>query len=448
VVGVVGQVTHNKALSMAGLVIGGIGGLGALASGAGLLGDGSGIFGAAPTTAAGADAASAGTLDSVVNATAGTWNSTSGVTSGGVGGAVDSGTWDAGASAGAGTAGGVDTVDQATGDVITAPAAAGGGPAAASTDTVNPAIFATKAEAVNPADTSSLPAAGDVRPAWEAAATPPPSVPGPQPGAGGPGAVPAGTSTPAPPSLGEVSKTGNTGLAAPGSGSDGASSGWGTGLLDFANKNPVVALGVLQSAGSALSGAFSTLTPAQVNAYNAQAAANDAAAALTKQQTANLNMPKSVAQSAPVTGSAQLVPIAAQPPPPAAKPGFYQSGAGAVSTCNGSGGMTSHPSNPAVPNSLLQAQKASLAQQQRQLADQLAATRESAGRQEAGQIAATAATQEQGFWIGLQSSQGFEAAAKWLVFDPAPPATPVAPIRTSDGMVGDVGERPTDATVH
>jgi hypothetical protein len=37
-------------------------------------------------------------------------------------------------------------------------------------------------------------------------------------------------------------------------------------------------------------------------------------------------------------------------------------------------------------NSLLQAQKASLAQQQRQLADQLATTRESSGRQEAGQI--------------------------------------------------------------
>jgi hypothetical protein len=53
--------------------------------------------------------------------------------------------------------------------------------------------------------------------------------------------------------------------------------------------------------------------------------------------------------------------------------------------------MTSHPSDAAVPNPLLQAQKASLAQEQLQLADQLASTRESSGRQEAGQIAATAA---------------------------------------------------------
>jgi hypothetical protein len=56
-------------------------------------------------------------------------------------------------------------------------------------------------------------------------------------------------------------------------------------------------------------------------------------------------------------------------------------------------------------------------------------------------------------WIGLQSSQGVLAAvANWLVFsDPAPPAPPamtVAPIRTSDGMFGDIGGRPTDATVH
>jgi hypothetical protein len=166
------------------------------------------------------------------------------------------------------------------------------------------------------------------KPVWETPAPPnaaavdpmaAPSVPGPQPGAGGPGAVPQGSSTPAPASLGEVPKTGNTGLAAP------SSSGFGdaaSGILDFANKNPVVALGLLQAAGSGLSGAFSTLTPAQANAYNAQAAANDAAAAFTKSQTANLQMPKSVAASAPVTGTAQLVPIAAQPPPPAAKPGF------------------------------------------------------------------------------------------------------------------------------
>jgi hypothetical protein len=95
--------------------------------------------------------------------------------------------------------------------------------------------------------------------------------------------------------------------------------------VDYAGEHPVIALGALQAGGSLLTGAFSTLTPAQVNAYNAQAAANDAAAAFTRSQTQNLQMPKSVAYSAPVTGSAQLVPIAAQPtaaPAAAPAPGF------------------------------------------------------------------------------------------------------------------------------
>ena len=87
-------------------------------------------------------------------------------------------------------------------------------------------------------------------------------------------------------------------------------------LLAFVGKNPVVALGALQAGGSLLSGLTSTVTPAQVTALNAQAAANDAAAALQKQQTANLAMPKAVASSAPVTGTpATLV-------PPNATPGF------------------------------------------------------------------------------------------------------------------------------
>ena len=87
-----------------------------------------------------------------------------------------------------------------------------------------------------------------------------------------------------------------------------------SGLLDFANKNPVVTLGALQSAGSLLSGAFSTLTPAQVNALNGQAAANNAAASLTTQQVANLAAPKAVASSAPVTGTPQtLVPPPTSP---------------------------------------------------------------------------------------------------------------------------------------
>lgn len=84
-------------------------------------------------------------------------------------------------------------------------------------------------------------------------------------------------------------------------------------LVAYANKNPIVAYGALQAGGTLLSGLTSTLTPAQVSALNAQAAQNNAAAALTTQQTANLAMPKAVASSAPVTGTpAALVPQAAQ----------------------------------------------------------------------------------------------------------------------------------------
>jgi hypothetical protein len=94
----------------------------------------------------------------------------------------------------------------------------------------------------------------------------------------------------------------------------GGISGALSGILSFANKNPVVAMGAIQAGGSFLSGLTSTLTPAQAAQANAQAAANDAAAALTKQQTANLAMPKSVASSVPVTGApATLVPKAATP---------------------------------------------------------------------------------------------------------------------------------------
>jgi hypothetical protein len=86
-------------------------------------------------------------------------------------------------------------------------------------------------------------------------------------------------------------------------------------ILTFANKNQLVAFGALQAGGSLLSGLTSTLTPAQVTALNAQGAANDAAAALQKQQTANL---------APVTGTpATLVPqTQPQPTQSAATPGL------------------------------------------------------------------------------------------------------------------------------
>ncbi len=76
-------------------------------------------------------------------------------------------------------------------------------------------------------------------------------------------------------------------------------------LLNFAGKHQVVTYGVLQAGGSLVSGLFSPVTPAQVAALNAQAAANRAAAALTQQQVANMQggIPVASRSSAPVASA-------------------------------------------------------------------------------------------------------------------------------------------------
>ena len=74
-------------------------------------------------------------------------------------------------------------------------------------------------------------------------------------------------------------------------------------IINFTKNNQLLTYGVLQAGGSLLSGLTSTLTPAQVSQLNAQAAANQAAANLTAQQTANLAQPRPVATLAPVTGT-------------------------------------------------------------------------------------------------------------------------------------------------
>ena len=73
-------------------------------------------------------------------------------------------------------------------------------------------------------------------------------------------------------------------------------------LLGFVQKYPLLAYGAVQAGGSLLSGLTSTLTPAQVGALNAQAAANQAAANQQTLQTQNLQQPRSTATLAPVTG--------------------------------------------------------------------------------------------------------------------------------------------------
>ena len=84
-------------------------------------------------------------------------------------------------------------------------------------------------------------------------------------------------------------------------------------LIQYAGKNPVVAFGALQAGGSLLSGLTSTLTPAQVALANAQAEQAKTSAGLLAQQTANLAQPKAVATLPAVTGTP--APILTNGPP-------------------------------------------------------------------------------------------------------------------------------------
>ncbi len=300
VVGVVGQVTHNKVLSMVGLGLGAVGGIGALAAGAGLLGSGAGLLGEAPTTAAAADAASAGTIDSVA-ASSGLGNASAAEEMLGLPAAGSAEAGGAAADAASGLSlgdvtKGLDVAKQilpadssAPPDIGHATGSAGG--ANTSADALNAAELTKIQNAGGSLLNATPPAASVTGAASITPLVPPPAAPGT-------GVVPDMNAA--------AFKSSTDAL-----GMKPTDEGGGTfdGILKFANKNPVVALGALQAAGSMLSGFSNTVTPAQVNALNSQAAANDAATALVKQQTANLNMPKATAQSAPVTGAPQqLVP--------------------------------------------------------------------------------------------------------------------------------------------
>jgi hypothetical protein len=300
-VAAVGAVTKNKALSLAGGVIGAIGAIGGLAAGAGLLGEAAAsnapLFGA-PAAAGTEDAAAAGTVDAVARG--------AGDTSLGVPDASLPLPPPA-------PPGGVGSVDPATGNVITVPQPSA---ALANPPPDDVTLFSAGAGEVprtgQPGATQTAQADASAAPTPNAQTAQNTAVPPP------PNATPgqAGVSTPAPASLGTQPRTGNTGVAP----DTGFLSSF-KGLADFADAHPAVAFGAVQGAASLLSGLTSTLTPAQVSLAQAQAAANDAAAALTKQQTANLAAPKAVASSAPVTGAPQqLVPTA--PPPQATPAGF------------------------------------------------------------------------------------------------------------------------------
>lgn len=74
-----------------------------------------------------------------------------------------------------------------------------------------------------------------------------------------------------------------------------------SGLMGWANEHPMMAWGALQAGGSLISGLTDPMTPAQIDALNAQADVNRATADLIKRQAANQGKPLPVA-TAQVTG--------------------------------------------------------------------------------------------------------------------------------------------------
>ena len=315
-VGAIGAVTKDKTLSEVGLAIGTVGGIGALASSAGLLaGDASSIFTPAASTADTSGAAvgtmatsTADTFDEAAPAAAASATSTSTGTLDYVAqqanGPVDAGSWDTPAAATpTGTAAGTVAQDSTS-------------PATASGSLMNGGSNA-------PIVQSDFAVTSETTPAPAPTTAAPPTTPAnPLPAAMQSGSDPAAGSGVT--STADTWAETNSGVA--GTGNNPAAPGLFANIAAFTKANPLLSYGAVQAAGSLLTGLTSTLTPAQVNALNAQANANNAAAALTQQQTAALAMPKAVASSASVTGTPQtLVPGAsssAPPPTVAASPGL------------------------------------------------------------------------------------------------------------------------------
>lgn len=321
--GAVGSVTKNKALSTAGMILGGIGAVGGIASAAGLF-----------SSAADAGIAAAPAAGQTTSAFGGVTSDAANAATYGTQAAFDTGN---AVGAGAGTAIPASiAADNASAGMIDFVAQPPPGAAANGIGTFD----VSQAEA-NPVDTlmskiapQSTPQIGanssDINTAAQnsgllnngtdttavtntsqAAATPNTQVAA----ATNPVQATAGNAVPLPqgpgnsaaqPLFEDTTNTLDTGIK---TGSANASSGIFSKILDFTHNNPLATYGLLQTAGSFLSGATNQLTPAQIAQLNSQANANNAAAALTQLQTRNLSAPKAVASTTPVTGTPQtLVP--------------------------------------------------------------------------------------------------------------------------------------------
>lgn len=299
----VGSITRDKTLTMVGGAIGAIGAIGSLASAAG-------IFGSAPASTLFGPSTAASTADTSASAGSNFAEGLTPTATGEASAGVESGTFDAAgaASADAQSAGTVNfvagmppgTTDQTTlsaiGERIPDPSAnlvpninANTGLTNTSLpDTnslLNQAATSTTTSTATPGTAGAI--AADAAPPGTASTQASSLVNGTSPGA----------------ASGSVTGNVEAGNFDTVPGATQNSGGVFNSILKFAQDNKVVTAGILQAGGSLLSGLTSTVTPAQVGALNAQAAANNAAAALAQQQLQNLQMPKSVASSTPVTGT-------------------------------------------------------------------------------------------------------------------------------------------------
>lgn len=288
----IGSVTGVKELQTAGMVIGGIGGVGSLANAVGAFGDGAtlnSVFGSG-----GSSAGAAAGQDTAGLINGGEINETTG---------VDIAANGSNSSDILNTANALGGVNETTGTNIDSadPLSATG------TQTTNSLANGIKGDTLQPTDNMAGAPSSD---------------------------LPSGSPTDA----GSIAKAGTTATnisttdqnwlktqypnpldgtlaKAPGGQSYtySATDGWapqvasGIGGFLGSQSGGLIGMGVIQAAGSFLSGAFDPLKPAQVDAYQAQANANNASAALTNKQVSNMNQPIPTARRLAVTGAPSLM---------------------------------------------------------------------------------------------------------------------------------------------
>lgn len=321
VIGAIGTVTHVKELQIAGMVLGAVGGIGGLAASAGMFAADAAMELGTQAGGALADTAAGTTLAETASPFAAAGEMAGAPTVAAVAPAIDT------------TA---DIVDMASGNVaqvgdaslpVTTPGSmtaelqtsAEGPLSGVAENTVSPNVTPDVANTGTwepgqpPVDTLPAPQAPSVMntptPATPTVAAPaaPTTTTAPAPpdvtGAPLPGSTVTGT--PLPQDAGvpgsfdaaqaAVTKVGPTSLNPTNPFND---------ILSFVGKPGVSTLlsGAIQAGGAFIGGATSSLTPAQVAAYNAQAQANLAAANLTQTQINNMSQGVPKATRVPVTG--------------------------------------------------------------------------------------------------------------------------------------------------